>query len=60
MICKALRTEHQELREDRDTLKEVVHRLQGLNKEYQVCACVRACVYILMCGWMDVCHFHAT
>ena len=49
MICKALRTEHQELREDRFALKEVVERLQGLNKEYQVCMCVCVCVCVCMC-----------
>ena len=40
MICKALRREHQELQEDVTSLKEVVYRLEGLHKEYQVCMCV--------------------
>lgn len=41
MICKALRTEHQELQEDMISLKHVVHRLKGLRKEYHVRVCVR-------------------
>ena len=49
MICKALRTEHQELREDKFALKEVVERLQGLNKEYQVCVVWCVCVYVCVC-----------
>ena len=59
MICKALRTEHQELQEDMISLKQVVHQLEHLHKEYQVCvcACVRACVCAKECRGTNMCHY---
>lgn len=55
MICKALRTEHQELQEDMISLKQVVHQLEHLHKEYQVC--VRACVCAKECRGTNMRHY---
>ena len=61
MICKALRTEHQELQEDMISLEQVVHQLEHLHKEYQVCVCVHVCVRTCVCAkecrGTNMCHY---